>query len=536
MLSRSLGLLFRFSRIQGCFFSYSARASALAHFRSAVPIVKIGFVLSLIAQILIGRRAALKIPVLSKAVIGTDSLIAMHNASTSNYINQVSRNCNGECAFKNENSHWDEIIVGSGPGGSVAAYYSIQSGRRTLVIEAGNYQRKNISHHSSEQLMESFAYGGQEVILSQDIIPFAQGRVVGGGSEVNSGLYHRLPLHIKNQWIKDLEISPEDWESEEFFVEDMLKIQKQSQVSLGLHDKSPLILAAQTQNWHCEVIPRWRTYSGDGMVHHGMESTFINQAKANGLIILPNHSVTNIFPHTDSVSIKIVGTNCSHHVKSKTLTLSAGTVETPKLLLRSKIIKANQIRMNFHAMSRLVAEYDYEVNNLHDIDPHQAWPSDYSVKFGAAVGTHELLAATLKSLQISENLELQNLGVYYASTVPSGKSGFLGSPARYTPYFILNKLSKRQIRTNVKTLHRGLVASGAKRVFGNLENPPISTVHIFGSLPLIGSSIVNRRGFVSATNGRVRVCDASLLPTAPIVNPQGPVTHLSGVLSKETYS
>lgn len=535
MLDRILELLFRSSRLRSRYVSDAAHASALAHLKSAVSLVKIGFAVSLFADIFIGRHAQ-KIPILSKAVVGTNSLIAMHNESISHSIHEVRNDREEECAFGGGDNEWDEVIVGSGPGGSVAAYYSIKSGRKTLLIEAGTYQGEDISHHSTEQLMESFAYGGQEVILGPDIIPFAQGSVVGGGSEVNSGLYHRLPSKIKGEWIRSIGISTEDWENEEAFVEEMLFVKQQSQGSLGLYRSSPLLLAAQTQGWHCEVIPRWRTYSKDRMIHHGMETTFLRQAKANGLVLLTNHTVKRVVTNTNSVTIELEGTSCRHFIKSRTATLSAGTIETPKLLAKSRIIKVNEIRMNFHAMSRLVAEYDHEVNDLHDIDPHQAWPNDYSAKFGAAVGTRELLVATLVNLGIAEELKVSNLGVYYASTVPFGKSGFLRSPGGYSPFFIMDKSTKKRIATNTQALHRGLVASGAKRIFGSLEQPPISTVHVFGSLPLVGSRTIDSNGHVRGTSDLVRVCDASLLPSAPVVNPQGPITHLCGVLSRVAYS
>ena len=535
MLNRVLGLLFRSERIRRRFISESVRRTTLTHLQSAVTTVKVGFTVALFADILITQRA-LKIPILSKAVTGTNSIIAMHNESVS-YSNIGTHNDgNSKCTFDGNITNWDEIIVGSGPGGSVAAYYSIKSGRKTLLIEAGGHQREDISHHSTEQLMESFSYGGQEIILGPDIIPFAQGKVVGGGSEVNSGLYHRLPFNIKSEWMKSLLISQEEWELEETFVEQMLKIERQDHKSIGLYKDSPLLLAAQTQGWHCEIIPRWRTYSNDKIIHHGMDSTFLHQAKANDLVLLTNHSAKRIVANANTVTIEVVGINCKHIFESKSATLAAGTIETPKLLLKSRLVKANQTQMNFHAMSRLVAEYDHQVNDLQDIDPHQAWPNDYSAKFGAAVGTHELLAATLTNLGITEKLKHSNLGVYYASTVPFGKSGFLRSPIGNTPFFFMNQSTKNRITENTQALHRGLVASGAKRIFGSLESPQVSTVHVFGSLPLIDSSVVDKSGYVSGTNNLVRVCDASLLPSAPVVNPQGPVMHLCGLLSRKIYS
>ena len=96
--------------------------------------------------------------------------------------------------------------------------------------------------------------------------------------------------------------------------------------------------------------------------------------------------------------------------------------------------------------------------------------------------------------------------------------------------------SLKTIAENTGFLGSSLIDAGASKIFGNLDNPSISTVHIFGSIPLGRSKLVDKYGFVRNTGNRVRVCDGSLLPSAPIVNPQGPIAALCKVISEKVNS
>jgi hypothetical protein len=187
-------------------------------------------------------------------------------------------------------------------------------------------------------------------------------------------------------------------------------------------------------------------------------------------------------------------------------------------------------------MSRVVAKFDREVNDGIDIDPHQAWKPDQSAKFGAAVGTPQMMAATLSAMNINTESPIAQLGAFYASTIPFGKSGFLRTPIGFQPWYVLSKKTKDSIKQNTNELIAGLRMAGASEVFGNGESPSISTVHIFGSLPLAANGILDKRGYVKETGGKIRVSDGSLLPTAPFVNPQGPLLHLTNILAKNAYS
>ena len=58
---------------------------------------------------------------------------------------------------------------------------------------------------------------------------------------------------------------------------------------------------------------------------------------------------------------------------------------------------------------------------------------------------------------------------------------------------------------------------------------PLTTVHVFGSLPLNQNSDLGELGELKIDK-RVKICDASLLPQAPWGNPQAVVMVLNEIL------
>src|SRR5262245_59050051 len=92
-------------------------------------------------------------------------------------------------------------VVGSGPGGSITACLLAEAGRDVLLIEEGAFHKPGAcAPFSREEMLEKYRNGGQTVALGKNKIAYVEGRCVGGGSEINSGLYHRTPAEILELW------------------------------------------------------------------------------------------------------------------------------------------------------------------------------------------------------------------------------------------------------------------------------------------------------------------------------------------------
>ncbi|MCU0785481.1 MAG: NAD(P)-binding protein, partial [Verrucomicrobia bacterium] len=84
------------------------------------------------------------------------------------------------------------VVVGSGPGGAITACHLAEAGRDVLLIEDGAYlPLTSCEPFSKDEMLQKYRNGAQTVALGRNKIAYVEGRCVGGGSEINSGLYHR---------------------------------------------------------------------------------------------------------------------------------------------------------------------------------------------------------------------------------------------------------------------------------------------------------------------------------------------------------
>jgi hypothetical protein len=490
---------------------------------NATPIIR--FAASIGVALLSGLGSNLaRIPLLKLVYGPSKALVAMSNKYAERNGFALRPKLRVPCNLDEsmEKIIWDEVIVGSGPGAGVASSFANSAGRNYLVIERGDYVSPSTEPHGVQQMHESFAFGGQEIVITLPPTPFAQANAFGGGSEINSGLYHKLPSKTKAKWLSATGLSSDVYQKAEELVSEKLMISSQTKQDLGIYEQSPLIEVGNTLKWEGGVIPRWRTYKGNAYAHHGMVSTYFNELSDKN--ILTRHSVKRLRLHKEHVLIQISGQKCSHNLRARLVTLSAGTVETPKILVNSKLAKLGEFKFAFHAMVRVAAKFNRNVNDGHDIDPHQYWSEDGAFKIGAAVATPELLAATLATAGEEAPGDISRIVSYYISTPSDGKSGLVKIFGNLMPYLLPSKDYRSRLARAYKLLSDAIRKNG-----GEIFAPgkfSVSSVHVFGSIPLGASDVVDTLGYVRNSQKKIKVRDASLLPTHPLVNPQGPVMHL----------
>ena len=81
------------------------------------------------------------------------------------------------------------IIIGSGAGGATAAAALSAKGHKLLIIEAGPHKpASQITHQEARMTASMYVDGGLQTSKDKDIILF-QGRVVGGSTLINNGIF-----------------------------------------------------------------------------------------------------------------------------------------------------------------------------------------------------------------------------------------------------------------------------------------------------------------------------------------------------------
>src|SRR5205814_614760 len=106
------------------------------------------------------------------------------------------------------------LVIGSGPGGAVTASTLTAAGKDVIVLEEGPHlPLDSCVPFTIQEMQQKYRCGGLNPAVGAPKVPLVEGCCVGGGSEINSGLYHRTPPDILQHWrdryqVRDL--TPDD--------------------------------------------------------------------------------------------------------------------------------------------------------------------------------------------------------------------------------------------------------------------------------------------------------------------------------------
>ena len=92
--------------------------------------------------------------------------------------------------------HYDVIVIGSGPGGGSMVHSLASTGKRILLLERGEYLKREQANWSTEEVFIKARYQAPETWYSSDGKTFAPGLhyFVGGNSKVYGSILFRLRL------------------------------------------------------------------------------------------------------------------------------------------------------------------------------------------------------------------------------------------------------------------------------------------------------------------------------------------------------
>src|SRR6266571_8752550 len=189
-------------------------------------------------------------------------------------------------------------VIGSGPGGAITACLLAEARSQVLLVEEGHfYLTESCVPFSKEEMLQKYRNGGQTVALGRNKVAYVEGRCVGGGSEINSGLYHRTPPEILELWRNEFQV--------EALTEDLLRphfeaCERELSVSLlpapvpaaslKLHE------GAARLGWKSLEVPRWFRYEGQSNrgMRQSMTKTFLPRFLKAGGKLLPRVRVERI--------------------------------------------------------------------------------------------------------------------------------------------------------------------------------------------------------------------------------------------------
>lgn len=481
---------------------------------------------SLKVLIELGRFKALRrIYVLGDLLRTADGLLAGHVSNAEQLLLDREMSSKGDSTEHirldlSSDIEVEVLIIGSGPGSTVAAQTEIDFGTSNIcVIDRGDFPRTpSLLHHTLTHVIRDFYQAGQELVVASGLPLFAQGSVIGGGSEVNSGLYHDLPRNYRGAWSRAFGVAEDEWVDSELETRNFLEPER-----MKVSDEYSLLSrGARKEKLDCENIPRWRSYSTDGSyIHKGMNTLFWLTSHVQNRVKLYGNSEAIKIITSDSDYVKVIVRNTKTRniceIRAKRLHVAGGAISTPTLLAKSGLIRWQDTQFAWHPMIRIAATTSKSDLGAGDIDPFQAWTVDRTLKFGSAVSTAPLLSVSLGRLVSQE--EASEIRSYYVSFSSTGKGGIL--PILNLPWYKFSK-QDRLLAERGTDLLKSLITSGGGQILDpeKVSAKKFSTVHIFGTLP-ITSEVYAPGTNMLAKDNRVRVSDGSILPFSPGVNPQG---------------
>jgi len=435
-------------------------------------------------------------------------------------------------------SRSEVLVIGSGPGGAVTGALLAEAGRHVTVLEEGRRIPAPIQPFTLPELEAGYRNGGLTAAMGPTKVQYVEARCLGGGSQINSGLYHRLPEAIVDGWRRRYGV--EGLELETFYEAN----ERDLSVSLS---PFPAPLAAQRlargarrQGWSSQEVPRWVDYSGldapqgrFGGVRQTMERTFLARLQQAGGTVVEGQRALRFWK--EGAVWKV---DCGRQrFEAESLFLCAGAIHTPNLVARSGLRPTHGFPLQMHPTVKLVVEFEEPVNGPEDgVAAEQVKHFAPWLSFGCSISSPEhLQLALLDHPQVRQRAkaEPERFAIYYACIIPSGR-GQISRVAGFRDPLVRMQLTPAdhsQLQLGLQRLSQLFLEDGARAVYPCLSRATtrgsngLMTIHLFSSLPMAEDPRISPLDSFGRWRGLEGLyCnDASLLCSAPGVNPQGGV-------------
>lgn len=459
--------------------------------------------------------------------------------------------------------HTDVLVIGSGAGGATTAVRLAEAGRTVLVVEEGPAVDPDaVAPFSLDEMVAKYRHQGGAGALGQPPIAYTEGRCVGGSTEVNSGLWHRLPAELTEQWRRTYEIDefdPVTLGAHAATVEDEIGVSSLP----GPPPRSSALLddGATKLGWRSTEFPRVFRYDERGRgTKQTMARTYLPRAVRAGAQVLPGCRVSRL----ESNGRWIVGARArierpdgppeAVRLVPDEVVVCGGAIHSPALLQRSGIRRGIGRGLKLHPTIKIAARFPFAVDH-DDIPMHRIteFAPHFTIGGSASRRGHVAMALAEAAVPYGEALaDWRNVAVYYAAIRSEGSGAVVSVPGLAAPLvtYRLTTADLSKLAQGLVALGDALLAAGATELYPSVSGAGVArtradlgrwwdavtpkaanlmTVHLTSSIRM--GEAPGRTGADSF--GRVhgwknlRVNDASLLPDAPGVNPQAGIMAIA---------
>lgn len=455
------------------------------------------------------------------------------------------------------------LVIGSGAGGATSASRLAEAGRSVLVVEEGPWVEPGTHEpFSLDEMATQYRHRGGAGALGSPLIAYAEGCCVGGSTEINSGLWHRLPTELTEDWRSRYQI-------DEFApsVLDTYAAEVEGDVGVATVPGAPprssglLEEGAAKVGWRSTEFPRVFSYDERGRgTKQTMARTLVPRAVAAGAEVVPDTRVRRVLRSGGRVTgatarrTRPDGTVEDLHIEAEHVVVAGGAIQTPALLQRSGFRRRIGRGLKLHPTVKIAARFPFTVDHG-DVPMHRITDFSPHLTLGGSISRrgHIAMALAESGEPFGDALDdWESVAVYYAAIRSEGSGLVVAVPGLEAPV-----VSYRLTPGDMSRLTRGLVhlgelllAAGATELYPSVVGAGVArgpadlgrwwdavtpatanlmTIHLTSSVRM-GED----RAAVGADSfGRVHgtenlyVNDASLLPDAPGVNPQAGIMAIA---------
>lgn len=461
----------------------------------------------------------------------------------------------------------DYLVVGSGAGGSVAAY-EISKTKNVLLIEEGKYFEIDNFKGSFKKSLQAWRNGGFTPVIGTPSFGYGEGMCLGGSTYINGGLIWRTPNHILEKWnLKQI-----DGYSFLNLNKHFLKIEKMLNVNLEnnldkLNNSSKIIHNyCINNNIKSVYVPRAvenclrSNACVTGCPSSAKQSVlqgYIAPASYNNLKIATNIRAEKIyFKNNLAYKLKVKDTNNKKYfIKFNKLILAAGPVQTPILLKKSLKKFFLTSKMQIHLNLRIHAKFPYKIfAERGTIFTTQI--QEFLEEGALFMATNFTYDSFLSSLNIFDDKlinyfkdNFDSYASYVLQIKPSSKvtiSNFFGNPICF---FILNKSDFNNIKKYIIFFSQLLFDAGASEIvlpiniskifkkkidiISYVENLKVSDLQMLSVHGMSSCQMSKEKDLFFNNNGQSNLIknlycvDASVLPSNIGESPQGTIMAFS---------
>jgi choline dehydrogenase-like flavoprotein len=283
-----------------------------------------------------------------------------------------------------------------------------------------------------------------------------------------------------------------------------------------------------------------------------MSETYLPRARRAGARVAAGHRVDRLVMDAGRATGALVTTADGRPgcVDAAHVIVCGGAIQSPALLQRSGLRHRVGHTLAVHPTVKLAARFPEALNVAEDVGVYQVKEFAPDLSFGGSASGPGLVALALSDAWERAGADIEDwrqLAVFYAAITSEGRGRVRAVPGLRDPLvtYHLTRRDREVMRRGLTRLALLLLEAGATAVHPSYRGAPavrsradlatveatftvarasVMTVHLCSTVPLgeDRNSATDSFGLVRGTTN-VHVGDASLLPDAPGVNPQGSV-------------